>query len=238
MGDFDDRDSLRRALEGVSRVFLTSADGPDKVAHETALIDAAAETGVDLIVKLSAMNATDHPELPAFGWHRQIETHLGRSGVPAVVLQPSFFMTNLLMVAAGVAHTGTLYAPTGGAKVSMIDVRDVAASAAVVLTTDGHGGRSYVLTGPEAITFDDVAAALADATGRPVRYADLSAEEARPRFEAAGLPQWLLTQLTGVFDLVRDGLFAQTTNQVEAITGHVPRSIDEFARSVAEAFRP
>ena len=72
----------------------------------------------------------------------------------------------------------------------------------------------------------------------PVRSADLSAEEARPRFEAAGLPPWLLTQLTGVFDLIRDGLFAQTTDQVEAITGHVPRSIDDFARSVAPAFRP
>ena len=78
----------------------------------------------------------------------------------------------------------------------------------------------------------------AGATGRPVRYADLSAEEARPRFEAAGLPPWLLTQLTGAFDLIRDGLFAQTTDQVEAITGHVPRSIDDFARSVAPAFRP
>ena len=96
------------------------------------------------------------------------------------MLQPAFFMANLLMVAPGVAATDTLYAPTGGAKVAMVDVRDVAAVAAAVLADPTYAGRTLSVTGPEAITFDDVAAAIGAAVGRPIRYVDLTPEEARP----------------------------------------------------------
>jgi uncharacterized protein YbjT (DUF2867 family) len=235
-GDLGDPASIAAAIDGIDRVFVTSADGPDKVAHECAVIDAAAAANVDLVVKLSALHASSRSALPAFGWHGDIEAHLQRSGVPAVVLQPSFFMSNLLMVAAGVADTGTLYAPTGGAKVAMIDARDVAATAAAVLTGDGYAGRTLQLTGPDAITFDDIADAIAAVTARPVAYVDLSAAEARPRFEGAPVPEWLRRQLAGVFDLIRDGEFAQTTDTVCAVTGHAPRGIADFVRDYADAF--
>jgi len=238
VGDLADQASVERALVGVQRVFLCAADGPDKVAHERAVIDAAAAAGVDHIVKLSAMHAGTGSPLPAFRWHGEIEAHLRRSGVPATVLAPSFFMANLLMVAGGVAHTGTLFASTAGAKVAMIDLRDVAACAAVALTTEGHEGGTYELTGPRAITFDEVAMALGDATGRRVEYVDLTPEESLPRFEAAGLPDWLFDHLTRVFELIREGGFAQTTGAVHAITGHEPRSIADFARDHAVAFLP
>lgn len=152
-GDFDDPASLQRALHGVDRVYLSAADGPRKVAHETAVIDAAAEAGVQRIVKLSAMHADPASALPAYRWHGEIEAHLRRSTVPTVLLRPAFFMTNLLMVAGGVAQTGTLHAPTAGRLVAMIDIRDVAAAAAVTLLDDGHTGRTYELTGPSPITF-------------------------------------------------------------------------------------
>jgi uncharacterized protein YbjT (DUF2867 family) len=120
----------------------------------------------------------------------------------------------------------------------MIDLRDVAACAAVALTTDGHQGRTYELTGPQAITFDDVAEALGTATGRRIEYVDLSPEESLPRFEAAGLPPWLFDHLTRVFQLIREGAFAQTTGDVQAVTGHEPRTIADFARDHAGAFLP
>ncbi|GIF46742.1 uncharacterized protein YbjT (DUF2867 family) [Asanoa ferruginea] len=238
VGDLGDPASLRRALAGVDRVYLSAADGPRKVALETAMIDAAAEAGVDQIVKLSAMHADPASRLPAFRWHGEVEAHLERSGVPAVVLRPAFFMTNLLMVAEGVAHAGTLYAPTAGRPVAMVDIADVAAVAAVTLTTDGHAKRTYELTGPAAVTFSEVAVALAAATGRWVDYIDLTEEAARPRFEGAGLPDWLAEHLAGVFGLIRDGGFARVTGDVAAITGHPARGIGEFARANAAAFTP
>jgi len=237
-GDFDDPASLRRALDGVTRVYLGAADGPRKVAHETAVIDAAAAAGVERIVKLSAMHADPASPLPAYRWHGEIEDHLRRSPVPAVVLRPAFFMTNLLMVAGGVAQTGTLAAPTAGKPVAMIDIRDVAAVAAVTLLADGHTGQTYDLTGPEAVTFTDVAAALADATRHPVTAVDLTEEQARPRFAGAGLPDWLAVQLAGVFGVIRAGGFAQVTGDVEAILGQPARGIAGFARDFAAAFAP
>ncbi|GAA2861570.1 NAD(P)-dependent oxidoreductase [Actinoplanes cyaneus] len=237
-GDFDDPGSLRRALSGVERVYLSAADGPRKVAHETAVIDAAAEAGVQRIVKLSAMHADPASTLPAYRWHGEIEEHLRRSPVPAVILRPAFFMTNLLMVAAGVASTGLLHAPTDGRPVAMIDIRDIAETAAVTLLADGHTGRTYDLTGPSAITFADVAAALTDATGSPVRSVDLTGEQARPRFEGNGLPDWLAAHLAGVFGVIRAGGFATTTGHVEAITGHPARGIAAFTRDFAAAFTP
>jgi len=238
VGDFDDPGPLRRALAGIDRVYLCAADGPRKVVHETAMIDAAAEAGVERIVKLSAMHADPAALQPAYRWHGEIEAHLQRSGVPAVVLRPAFFMTNMLMVAEGVKQTGVLYAPTAGRGVAMIDIRDVAAVAAVTLTTDGHEKQTYDLTGPEAVTFSDVARAITGATGHPVRYVDLTEEAARPRFENAGLPEWLAQHLAGVFGVIRDGGFANTTEHVAAITGHAARSVDDFARDFAAAFTP
>jgi uncharacterized protein YbjT (DUF2867 family) len=168
VGDLEDAASVRSALVGVDRVFLTTSDGPGKVGQECAAIDAAASAGVELIVKLSAMHAHQDSPLPVFAWHGAIEAHLRASRLPAVVLQPAFYMSNLLMIAPGVAATDTVYAPTGGAKVAMVDVRDVrdvGAVAAAVLTEPGVAGSTLTVTGPEAITFDDVADAIGQLWG-------------------------------------------------------------------------
>lgn len=239
-GDLDDPTTIRRALAGVDRVFLTAADGPDKVAHENAVIDAAAAAGAELVVKLSALHADPASPLPAFRWHGEIEQHLDKSAVGAVVLQPSFYMSNLLMVAAGVAHSNSLFAPTGGGAVGMIDIRDVAAVAAAVLVDDRRADhtatRTLQLTGPTAVTFHDVAAALSQVVGRTIEYVDLTADEARPRFEGAGLPTWMQQHLAGVFDLIRAGAFATTTDTVRQVTGGPATTISDFFRDHAHAF--
>jgi len=236
VGDFADPHALRRALVGVERVFLTAADGPQKVANEIAVIDAAAEAGVQLIVKLSAIGARVGSAVPAFGWHGEIEAHLERSDVPAVVLQSSFFMTNLLMVAGTVANTGKLFAPAGSSKASMIDPRDVAAVAAAVLTDSKHEGRTYELTGGEAISFDYVAQAFAKAIGRPVEFVNVPEEAAPAAFQGGGRPEWLVAQLLGVFELIRQGAYTRTSESVRVLTGREPRTIADFARDHAKAF--
>jgi uncharacterized protein YbjT (DUF2867 family) len=235
-GDLDDPATIRTALQGVDRVFVNAADGPAKVAQERRVIDLAAEAGVELVVKLSALHADESSPLPAFAWHGTVERHLAASGLSAVVLQPAFFMANLLMVAPGVAATDTLFAPTGGAKVAMVDVRDVAEVAAAVLCDPGYAGRTLTVTGPEAITFDDVAAAIGAAVGCPIRYVDLTPEEARPRFAGAALPPWVRRHLEGVFELIRNGEFARTSDTVRAVTGGPGIDITAFARDHAAAF--
>src|SRR5919197_739452 len=107
-GDFAAPASVRRALEGVHRLFLSSGDGPLKVGHETAVIDAAAAAGLELVVKASTLGADAASPLPGLAYNGRIEDHLRASGLPAVNLRSSFYMTNLLAAAEQVRATGTL----------------------------------------------------------------------------------------------------------------------------------
>ncbi|MFW0792977.1 NAD(P)H-binding protein [Gordonia sp. CPCC 205515] len=238
IGDFTDAKSLATAVRGVDRLFLTSADGPTKVADETAVIHAAVRSGIRRIVRLSAMHAQIGSTLPAFDWHGQIDYELDRSEVPYTLLRPAFFVDNLLMVAPGVAATGHLASPTAGARAAMIDVRDVAASAAAALLTDGPLRADYDLTGPQAITFVEVAAALSEATGQDIVFDDLTPEQAAPRFSGAGLPDWLAAQLSGAFALLRAGGFDVVADGVPALTGRPATTVRAWADTHAAAFGP
>lgn len=179
IGDFADPHAVRAALEGAEDVFLSGPDDPRRVGWETGLIDAAAAAGVRRIVKLSSIVAEPGAPVAYWDWHARIEQHLRQSGVSAVILRSSPYMSNLVAGAGQVAREGRLYAPAGEARIAMIDPRDVGAAATAVLTTAGHDGRTYVLTGPEAITYAQVAAELSAATAGEVEYIDVPDEEAK-----------------------------------------------------------
>jgi uncharacterized protein YbjT (DUF2867 family) len=230
VGDFSDGESIRRALVGVDRVFLSSADGPDKVAHEAAVIDAAAAAGVELIVKASTMLARVGSPLKPLDWNGRSEQHLKSSGVPAVILASGFYMTNVMAAAEPVREQGVLPAPAGDGAVAMIDPRDVAAVAAVALAGDDHAGRAYRLTGPEPITYARIAEILG------ARYVDVPPEAARRELQAIGLPEWLVDHLDRAFALIRSGALAETTDVVRALTGREPRDFAAFARDHATLF--
>jgi uncharacterized protein YbjT (DUF2867 family) len=120
----------------------------------------------------------------------------------------------------------------------MIDPRDVGAAAAAVLTGAGQDRRTYVLTGPQAISYRDAAAQLTAATGRPVEFVDVSADIARQGILAAGVPEFVADQLLRIYAQLRAGAAARVTGSVEELTGRPPRSFAAFARDHAEIFRP
>jgi uncharacterized protein YbjT (DUF2867 family) len=236
VGDLSNAASIRSALDGVERIFLSSADGPEKVAHETAVVDAAAAAGAHLIVKCSTIGAAIGSPMRPFDWHGRIEEHLRRSDLPAVFLHSCFYMTNLLASAEQVRHEHRLFAPAGQGRIAMIDPRDTAAVAAVALTEDGHRGRTYVLTGPQAITYAQVAEELSRATGEHVEFVDVPDEAARQALVAAGMPDWLVEHLGALFPFIREGGLEPTTDTVHALTGREPRAFAEFAENHAHAF--
>ena len=227
VGDFSDPASIRRALAGVDRVLLSSADGPGKVAHEAAVVDAAAAAGVELVVKASTMYAQLGSALKPLDWNARSEQHLRESGVPYVILASSFYMTNVLAA----VRERVLAAPAGDGAVAMIDPRDVAAVAAVALTGDGHAGRAYHLTGPEAITYAQIAEVLG------AEYVDVPPEVARRELESAGMPGWLVDHLDGAFALIRAGAMTETTDVVRALTGREPHDFAAFAHAHMAAVR-
>jgi uncharacterized protein YbjT (DUF2867 family) len=243
VGDFDKPASMRRALDGVESLFLASADGPRKVAHETTMIDAAVEAGVARIVKLSVNGATVDSPVGIWRWHGEIEEHL-RAAAPttatttATVLGATFFMTNVFAMAEAIRQTGCLFLPAGDAKVAMIHPADVGAAAAAVLADHSHAEPSYTLTGPEAITFSAVAERLSAATGGTVTFVDVPDEQAQAGLVQSGAPEWLAAEMVAMFGELRRGSAARVTDAVRHLTGRAPRSFAEFARDVAPAFSP
>ena len=235
-GDVGDPDSLDAALDRVDAVFLACANVQSQVDFESSMVDRAAAAGVRRLVKLSARGAQIGSPVAFWHWHALVEQHLAASGIPAVVLQPSFLMSNLLAAAEPVREHGLLLAPAAHTPISMVDPRDVAAVAATALVEDGHDGRTYVVTGPSAITFDVVAAALAEALGRDVAYLDISPDEARQAMLGQGLPPFVVDQLGAVYSALRRGDQATTTDTVRSVTGRLPRAFAEFAADHVGAF--
>jgi uncharacterized protein YbjT (DUF2867 family) len=238
LGDFAEPQSVRAALAGAKVLFLSCADDPRRVGWETAAIDAAAATGVRRIVKLSSVSAEPGAPVAFWDWHGRVERHLLHSEVSWTVLRSSFYMTNVLAGAEQVALEGRLYAPAGDARIAMIDPRDVGAAGAAALTTAGHDGRTYVLTGPQAITYAQVTSELSAATARHVEFMDLPDEHARQGMVQAGMPDAVAEQVVKVFAMLRQGMAERVTDGVESLTGRPPRDFASFAHDHAFLFAP
>jgi uncharacterized protein YbjT (DUF2867 family) len=236
VGDFADRASLERALRGTQRLFLACANAPAQVEHECGAIDAAAAAGLERVVKLSGPAPAIDSPLVFDHWHGQIEARLFNAGVEWVLLRPSAYMTNLMQHAETVRHMGKLFAPAGAAEISYIDPRDVGEAAAATLADGDHDARAYALTGPEAITFEQIAYDLSLALGRPIEYVDVPDDVARDGMCAAGLDPFVADAIVALFRAQRAGMMERTTDAVRSLTGCTPRSFSLFAHDHAALF--
>jgi uncharacterized protein YbjT (DUF2867 family) len=238
VGDLADTGSVCAALKGADALLLSCADDPRRVGWETAAIDAAAAAGVRRIVKLSAVTAEPGSPVAFWDWHGQVEQHLRAFGTGWVILRSGWYMSNLLAAASRVAAEGRLYAPAGEAQIAMIDPRDVGAVAAAVLSNPGHEGQTYLLTGPRAITYAQVAAGLSAATASTVEFVDVPGDAARQAMIGDGMPGFVADQIVRMFDMLRQGVAAQVSPDVETLTGSAPRDFASFARDHARLFAP
>jgi uncharacterized protein YbjT (DUF2867 family) len=236
VGDFGDPGSIQAALDGTDGVFLACSNQPQQVEYENRVIDAAEAAGVRRMVKLSALGTEVGSPVAFWDWHARIENHLRASGVPFVVLRPTFGMANVLASAEAVRYTGKLFAPAGDAGISMIHPQDVAAVASVTLLEDGHDGKTYTLTGPEAITFGQVAGYLWGALGCEIEYPSVPDEAALQGMVEQGLPEFLAGQIVAVFGILRSGAQERTTGTVRILTGRDPIGFAEFASEHAHLF--
>lgn len=233
IGRFEDPDSLDAALEGVDRVFLASPAGPEQARLEGQVVEAVRRAGGPHVVKLAALGVDD-PASPVriLQQHREVVSAL--EGVPHTVLAPNGFFQNLLASAASVQQ-GVLPAAAGDAAVSLVDGRDVAAVAAHVLTTDGHEGATYTVTGPVAVTGAEVAAALSELLGREVTARDVGPDDLRGAMQ--GADPWLVEGLVELNQAYRAGAGAVVTDEVRKATGEPARPVEAFLRDHLAAFR-
>jgi uncharacterized protein YbjT (DUF2867 family) len=206
------------------------------VADQLRVVDLAAEAGVRRIVKLSSIGADEPTDAQIIQAHRAIERHILRSGVAWTHLRPHWFMDNELGQAASIADDGVFFAPDV-LRIAPIDTRDVAAAAARVLTEDGHERRTYLLTGPETISYADMADAYTRVLGRDVRWHEVTLAEARASMAADGLPEELATGFTDIMARYREGgTTALVSQDAELLLGRAPRTFAEFVHDHREAF--
>ncbi len=235
-GDYDDPASLDAAMQGVEALFLLVFPSPDGQRQPDNLIAAANEAGVRRIVKLSALGAAaDSPSMLG-RWQHESEQRVAASGLAFTHLQPHSFMQNFFNFAPAIAEQGAIYAPMKDGRISAVDVRDIAEVAAAVLTEDGHEGKTYVLTGPEAISYADAARALSEVLGRTVSYVDVPPDAARQGMVDAGLPSWLASEMVALYEIFAAGYAADVSPAVEEITGSPGRTFARFAQDHADRF--
>ena len=232
-GDLADEGSLVTAMSGVDRVFLLSSPHPDAVAWHRHAIDAARRTGVQLLVRSSILGADRESRAEFITAHTESDRLLEDSGLPHVIVRPNLFLQNIPeSTIPAIDAGGNFYVNAGAARISMVDTRDVAAVAAVALTQDSHAGAHYDVTGPEALSYGDVAAKLASALGRPITYVDAPDNAVRQALAGAGLSEWFAGALVGLYQDYRgsgaDGYAARVTDTVQSVTGRPARSIDDM----------
>jgi uncharacterized protein YbjT (DUF2867 family) len=239
VGDFQDPESLRPAVEGVERIFLLSPIDARLVEYETNVLGVAREYGTPHVVKLSVIDADAASPCRCLRVHGESEEAVRRSALPFTFLRPGSFMQNWLGApAATVRRDGLLYSNYGEAPVNHVDAADIGRAAAVVLLGIGHEGRTYTLTGPASVTMPDVAELLAERIGRPVRHVELSDVELRGALHAATLPLWLADGLVELGRYFRTGRAGVTTDAVRHLTGIPPASVAEFLARHREHFTP
>jgi uncharacterized protein YbjT (DUF2867 family) len=236
-GDLDDPPSLDAALTGVERTFFLAAVDRRYVGWFRNFLDAARRSGAPHIVKFSGMGAGLESPAEILQQHGESDRMLAESGLPRTILRPNSFFQNMLWSAGTIKDHGAFYLPMREARQSLVDVRDIASVAVEVLTGAGHEGQTYELTGPESLSYGEVADKLSAVLGKPIRYVDVPPEAALDSMLKAGMPEWNARAVTELFGFFATGAASRTTDTVTRITGEEPIPFEQFARDHAEAFR-
>ncbi len=234
VGDLADGRSLRRALDGMEALFLVTS-GPQIPMLDRIAAGAAKDAGVRRVVKLSSLDVEQ--KLAIGAWHEFGEDAIRESGIPWTFLRPSGFMTNLLAWAESIKSEGVVRTSAGNGKRAFIHLDDIAAVATRVLSTGEFENEVLELTGPEALSFGDVAARIGAAIERDLSFEAISDEEARIRFQATGASAEEIEAHLQLWRAIREGRLSKVTDEVERILERKAIGLDRWITENAAAFR-
>jgi uncharacterized protein YbjT (DUF2867 family) len=232
--DWSELDTYLSAMKGIDRLFLLTPNSERQVGYVVQAIAAARRAGVKHVARLSVMGADADPGVILGRLHFAAEREVRLSGIPWTMLRPTFFMQNFINYYG--VHPNKdceVRLPHGRGKASWVDARDVGEAAARVLSGEGNEGKTFDLTGPEALTTEEVLAILSEVFGHKYTYVDVPEEEARKAMEDMKMPLWLVDGFMELHSLIRNGHAATLANGVQTILGREPRSVKEWAKSLA-----
>jgi uncharacterized protein YbjT (DUF2867 family) len=234
VGDLDRPETIEPAVQGVDKIYYVNWNGPTAQQNGLDFIEAVKATGENPLVVLHS--AWGSPKSRIIQQLDQIEEALKSSGLRWMILKPTFYMQNTIMAAPTINSDGAIYWDWNDGKAGMIDVRDIVDSAVGALIGSGQEGESYVLTGPESLSFSDVAAKLSDVLGKPISYVSVPHEAAKEGMMGMGFPEWIVDGYVELSQGFSENFADSVTENVEQLSGHPARSFEQCATDFKAAF--
>ncbi len=231
--DYNDPDGLRTAFMGCEELFLLGPNTIDQTRLELNAVEAAKSTGVRHIVKQSVKGAAEEAFSLAL-IHRPVERTIESSGMTWTFLRPNSFMQNVVtFMKDSIKTDAAIYSASKEAKISHVDVRDIAAVAAKALTDPAHSGKAYTLTGPEALTYDEIANELSKVLGRTIRHISLSSPDFKSGLLAEGMPEAIADRMLDLERFFREDNASDITNEIKLVTGQEPMRFSQYVSDYA-----
>ncbi len=228
IGDLDQGDTIDGALDGIEKVYFCTWNGPTAAAQGKNIIEAIKRAGTNPFIVRHSAYGTDGSRL--IQQINQVDNAIRESGIPWTSIKPTFFMQNLMMVSPSIQNGGNFYWDWADGKAGMIDVRDVADSALGALTGRAEKGKEYILTGPESISMHDVANSFTRVLDKEINYVAVPHEASKEAMMGMGFPEFIVDGYVELSQGFARGFADTTTGNVEALSGHSARSIDDFAK--------
>jgi uncharacterized protein YbjT (DUF2867 family) len=233
--DHHSPETLRGAFQGCDKLFLLGPNVQNQTQLEINAVQVAEQVGVRHIVKLSVMGADQEGYSIALV-HRPVEKAIESSGLAWTFLRPNSFMQNVMTYMSHTIKTqGAFYSASGDGKISHVDVRDIVAVAVNALSETNHIGKAYTLTGPEALTYDDLARELSKAVGRRISHVNLSPADLKSAMLAEGMPAEIADRMLDLERYYREGHAGRITDDIKQVIGREPRRFAQYAREVASS---
>ncbi|HEX8034701.1 MAG TPA: SDR family oxidoreductase, partial [Ktedonobacterales bacterium] len=232
-GSYGDGDALREAFKGIETVFMVSgSETPTRVAEHFTFIDAAVAAGVRRLVYLSFYGAAPNATFTLARDHWATEQHIRDSGVAFTFLRDNLYLDFFPLM---VGDDGVIRGPAGDGRVAAVAQDDIAGVAATVLQQPrAHDGKTYDLTGPQALTLSEVAATLTQATGRQVTYHPETIEEAYASRAPYGAPGWQVDAWVSTYTAIAAGELEGVSGDVERVAGHPPMTLSALLRQQSQ----
>ncbi len=231
--DYNRPETLRAAFQGCDKLFLLGPNALNQTQLELNAVEAAKAVGVRHIVKQSVMGAEEEAFSLALV-HRPVEKAIESSGMAWTFLRPNSFMQNVVtFMGETIKAEAAFYSASGEAKITHVDVRDIAAVAVKALTETTHAGQAYTLTGPEALTYDELANELSKVLGRPISHISLSPSDLKHGMLAEGMPEAIADRMLDLERYYREDQASRITNDIKQVTGRDPRRFAQYTRNCA-----
>ena len=235
-GNFDDAESMRPVCSGVDRAFLLTNSTEHAEQQQIAFLRVAQQSGVRHIVKLSQLHADPSSRQRFLRYHGVVQAALQATGLTFTFLRPNLYMQGLLNFQQSIQQKSAFFVPAAAARISTVDVRDLADVAVAALTETKHENKIYSLTGPDALTFTEMAQKLSRAVGRTITFVDVPPKSMRAALAGLGFLPWQADGLIEEFAMYRRGEASAGEAGLGEALGRPARTFDEFARDYASVF--